>query len=183
IQIRRAASKDALLVVSPIKGSPAYRAGLKAGDLITSIETDRDAKGIKLATPQTFSTQGMRTETAVKHILGPVGTKVKVTVQREGVSEPLVFEIRRGQVEVETVLGAKRNTDDSWDYYIDPENKIGYIHLTQFNRGSFRDMQDAVKKLDKSGLKGLVLDIRDDPGGLLSAAKAIPDLFIDDGLI
>jgi C-terminal peptidase prc len=183
IQIRRAASKDALLVVSPIKGSPAYRAGLKAGDLVTSIETDRDAKGVKLASPQTFSTQGMRTETAVKHILGPVGTKVKVTVQREGVSDPMVFEIRRGQVEVETVLGAKRNTDDSWDYYIDPENKIGYIQLTQFGPGSFRDMEDAVRKMDKAGLRGLVLDLRDNPGGLLSTAVQISDLFIDDGLI
>ncbi len=183
IQIRRVAAKDALLVVSPIKGSPAYRAGLKAGDLITQIETDQDAKGQKLDGPKTFSTQGMKTETAVKHIIGPAGTKVKLTVQREGVDKPLEFEIRRGMVEVETVLGAKRKDDDSWDYYIDPENKIGYIQLTQFGPGSFRDMEEAVKKMDKTGLKGLVLDLRDDPGGLLSAAVQISDLFIDDGLI
>jgi C-terminal peptidase prc len=183
IQIRRAASKDALLVVSPIKGSPAYRAGLKAGDLVTKIETDRDAKGQKLPGLQSFSTEGMRTETAVKHILGPVGTKVKVTVQREGVAQPMEFEIRRGQVEVETVLGSKRNSDDTWDYYIDPENKIGYIQLTQFGPGSFRDMEEAVRKMDKAGLRGLVLDLRDNPGGLLSTAVQISDLFIDDGLI
>ncbi|HEX4589940.1 MAG TPA: S41 family peptidase, partial [Gemmataceae bacterium] len=183
IQIRRVAAKDALLVVSPIKGSPAYRAGLKAGDLVTQIQTDRDDKGKELPSQKIFSTQGMRTETAVKHILGPAGTKVKVWVQREGVDKPLEFEIRRGMVEVETVLGAKRNSDDSWDYYIDPENKIGYIQLTQFGPGSFRDMEDAVRKMDKSGLKGLVLDLRDNPGGLLSTAVQISDLFVDDGLI
>jgi C-terminal peptidase prc len=183
IQIRRVAAKDALLVVTPIKGSPAYRAGLKAGDLITEIKTDRDEKGHKLTESKTFSTQGMKTETAVKHILGDAGSKVAVTVQREGASQPLEFELRRGLVEVETVLGAKRKEDDSWDFYIDPENKIGYIQLTQFAPGSFRDMEEAVRKLDKSGLKGLVLDLRNDPGGLLSSAVQIADLFIDDGLI
>jgi C-terminal peptidase prc len=183
IQIRRVAAKDALMVVSPIKGSPAYKAGLKAGDLITQIETDRDDKGEKLPAPKAFSTQGMKTETAVKHILGPTKTKVRVTVKREGVAEPLTFEIERGMVEVETVLGSKRNSDDSWDFYIDPENKIGYIQLTQFGPGSFRDMEKAVKAMDKSGLRGLVLDLRDDPGGLLSTAVQISDLFIDDGLI
>ncbi|HEY1379264.1 MAG TPA: S41 family peptidase, partial [Gemmataceae bacterium] len=183
VQIRRVAAKDALMVVTPIKGSPAYRAGLKAGDLITQIETDRDEKGKDLPAPKTYTTQGMRTETAVKHILGKPGTKVRITVQREGASQPLEFELRRGSVEVETVLGATRKEDDSWDFYIDPENKIGYIQLTQFNRGSFRDMEEAIRKLDKSGLKGLVLDLRDDPGGLLSAAVQIADLFIDDGLI
>jgi C-terminal peptidase prc len=183
IQIRRVAAKDALMVVSPIKGSPAYRAGLKAGDLITKIETDHDEKGEKLPALKEFTTQGMKTETAVKHILGDPGSKVRLTVDREGVSQPLEFEIRRGMVEVETVLGAKRKDDDSWDFYIDPDNKIAYVQLTQFGPGSFRDMEDAVRKLSKTGVKGLVLDLRDNPGGLLSTAVQISDLFVDDGLI
>jgi C-terminal peptidase prc len=183
IQIRRVAAKDALLVVTPIKGSPAYRAGLKAGDLITQIDTDMDAHGKSLPEPKTFSTQGMKTETAVKHILGKAGSKVRLTVQREGASQPLEFELRRGLVEVETVLGAKRNDDDSWDYYIDPESKIAYIQLTQFAPGSYRDMESALRKLDSAGIKGLVLDLRNNPGGLLSSAVQIADMFIDDGLI
>ena len=100
---------------------------------------------------KTFTTQGMKTETAVQHILGKAGTKVRLTVQREGASQPLEFELRRGLVEVETVLGAKRNDDDSWEYYIDPANKIGYIQPTQFAPGSYRDMEDAMKKLAKTG--------------------------------
>jgi C-terminal peptidase prc len=183
IQIRRVAAKDALLVVTPIKGSPAYRAGLKAGDLITQIETDMDKEGKLMPDMKTFSTQGMKTDTAVQHILGKAGTKVRLTVQREGASQPLEFELRRGLVEVETVLGANRKEDDSWDFYIDPESKIAYIQLTQFAPGSARDMEDAMKKLDKTGIKGLVLDLRNNPGGLLSSACDISDLFIDDGLI
>jgi C-terminal peptidase prc len=183
IQIRRVAAKDALLVVTPIKGSPAYKAGLKTGDLITEVETDQDENGRKLPKPQTFSTQGMKTETAVKHILGEPGSRVKVTVQREGASQPMQFDINRGRVMVETVLGVHRRDDDSWDFMIDPESKIGYIHLTQFAPNSFRDMEEAVKKLSKMGLKGLVLDLRNNPGGMLTTAVQISDLFIDDGLI
>jgi C-terminal peptidase prc len=183
IQIRRVASKDALLVVTPIKGSPAYKAGIKTGDLITEVETDQDENGHKLKAPKTFSTQGMKTETAVKHILGDPGSKVKVTVQREGASQPMQFDIARGRVMVETVLGVNRRSDDSWDFMLDPESKIGYIHLTQFAPNSYKDMEEAVKKLQKSGLKGLVLDLRNNPGGMLTSAVQISDMFIDDGLI
>jgi carboxyl-terminal processing protease len=183
IQIRRVTAKDALLVRTPILNSPAYKAGLKTGDLITAVTTDRDEKGKVLSESKTYTTKGMATETAVKHITGRPGTKVKLTVEREGASQPLEFELARGIVEVETVLGVKRKEDDSWDFYIDPENKIAYIHLTQFQPGSFRDMEDAMKKLAKSGLKGLVLDLRGNPGGTLQGAVQISDLFIDDGLI
>jgi C-terminal peptidase prc len=183
IQIHRVAAKDALLVVTPIKGSPAYKAGLKTGDLITEVETDQDENGRKLPAPRTYTTQGMKTETAVKHILGDPGTKVNVTVQREGASQPMQFDINRGRVIVETVLGVHRRDDDSWDFMLDPESKIGYIHLTQFAPNSFRDMEEAVKKLSKTGLKGLVLDLRNNPGGMLTTAVQISDLFIDDGLI
>jgi carboxyl-terminal processing protease len=119
----------------------------------------------------------------VKHILGEPGSRVKVTVQREGASQPMQFDINRGRVMVETVLGVHRRDDDSWDFMIDPESKIGYIHLTQFAPNSFRDMEEAVKKLSKMGLKGLVLDLRNNPGGMLTTAVQISDLFIDDGLI
>src|SRR5262249_53160398 len=89
----------------------------------------------------------------------------------------------RGRVMVETVLGVTRREDDTWDFMLDPESKIGYIHLTQFAPNSFRDMEEAVKKLSKMGLKGLVLDLRNNPGGMLTTAVQISDFFIDSGLV
>ena len=183
VQIRENRSKGALEVVTPLKGSPAYKKGILAGDLITTIIREVDNEGNKLEEPEVISTKGMSTEDAVKRILGKRGTKVRIKVEREGASQPMEFDITRGQVEVETVLGARRKNDDSWDFYLDPESKIGYIRLTQFAPNSYRDLKAAVEKLDKTGLKGLVLDLRGNPGGLLTSAVYISDLFIDDGLI
>ncbi len=183
VVIRRDLAKDALLVVSPIKGSPAYNAGLKAGDYIVKIRREVDNKGEKLPQPEDTSTQGLKVQDAVKLILGTPGTKVKVYVEREGLKEPKEYEIARGLVEVESVLGAKRKDDDSWDYIIDPESKIAYIYLNQFSRNSFYEIDKALKAIEKEKAKGLVLDLRFDPGGYLDVARDICDLFIDDGLI
>ena len=84
---------------------------------------------------------------------------------------------------VETVFGVKRKSDDDWDYMLDPEKKIGYIRLSQFQEESYDDIVAAMADLKKQGMKGLVLDLRFDPGGLLSDAVDISDLFIDDGVI
>src|SRR5439155_6013487 len=92
----------------------------------------------------------------------------------------------RGSVEVETVLGVQRKPDDSWDYVMDPANRICYIRFTQFTRNSYRDLKRAVNELSKDGkevIGGLVLDLRFNPGGLFDSAIKISDLFVDDGLI
>lgn len=183
IQIRRDLARDGLLVVSPIKDSPGYKAGLKAGDLVTEIVTEMDEKGRPQATQQVVSTKGMKTEDAVKRILGKPGTPVKVKVIREGVDQPMEFEISRGRVEVETVIGARRRDDDTWDYMLDPTDKIGYIRLTQFIGRSSADMDAAVKSLMSQGMRGLVLDLRFNPGGLLTSAAEISRMFIGNGKI
>jgi len=110
-------------------------------------------------------------------------TKVKLQIVREGVEKPIDFELTRNRIDVETVYGVKRNADDSWDYMIDPKSKIAYIRLTQFAPKSTDDMMELMKKLDKEGIKGLVLDLRFNPGGLLTSAVDISDMFINDGLI
>ena len=176
VQIRRNLVKDLLQVVTPIINSPAYKAGLQANDLITEITRIEDDQGNPIENPKVLSTKGMPTEDAVKNILGPAGTKVKLTVQRDGEEKPLEFELIRGRVEVESVLGFKRYRDDkdhkkdTWDYVIDPENKICYVRLTDFTASTAADLQKVMKHLAKeAGIKGFILDLRFNPGGRLDS--------------
>jgi C-terminal peptidase prc len=173
--------KDVIKIISPIRGSPAYKKGLQAGDLITKIIREEDNDGNKIEPPEVTATKGMKVEDAVKKILGKPGTKVKLVIERD--DKPIDVEIERGRVEVESVLGVRRKQDDSWDFYIDPTYQIAYIRLNQFGRNTYRDLFNAMKDLDKKGIKGFVLDLRDNPGGLLDSAVKISELFMGDGLI
>lgn len=192
IQIRKDVTRDMLVVVTPIKGSPAYKAGLKQGDVITKVTCYHDKKGNELEKPEVISTKGLPLSDAVSRILGKPGTKVTVTVERQVKGEDdkvetktLNFDIVRGAVEVESVMGVKRKGDDSWDYMIDPESRICYVRLTSFARNTYRDLHKIVKELssEKPGIRGFILDLRFNPGGLLDSAVKICDLFIDDGVI
>ncbi len=187
VQIRRDVSRDALLVISPIKGSPAYKQGLMAGDLIIEVTTPTSRDGKPLPKPETISTKGMEVTDAVRLITGPTGTTVKLKILREnkdGKMEEIEKTITRGLVESESLYGWKRKEDDSWDWYIDPKNKIAYLHLTQFNdRKSAAEIKKALEELDKDKFKGLILDLRFNPGGSLREVIEICDMFIDDGVI
>jgi C-terminal peptidase prc len=183
VQIRKHEMTDTIQVVSPIKGSPAYKKGIYAGDLITKITREVDSDGRPLNPVEILPTKGMELNDAVKKILGQPLTKVKITIQREGVEEPLDIEITRAMVELESVVGVKRKADDTWNYWLDPERKIGYIRLTTFANTSARDMTQVISRLRKDGLKGLVLDLRFNPGGVLTGARQVANLFIDKGKI
>ena len=184
VQIRVDSARDMLVVVTPIRGSPAYKAGLKTGDIITQITRETDSYGHPLDKPEVISTKGLPISDAVKKIVGKAGSKVKLRVDREGVDHPLDFEIVRGKVQVESVLGVKRNPNDSWDYVLDPQNRICYVRLTNFARNTADDLTHVMEYLKNTGgIKGLILDLRFNPGGLLTSAVTISDLFIDDGLI
>jgi C-terminal peptidase prc len=183
ISIREDKDKGALRVVTPLKGSPAYRAGLKAGDLVRTIIREVDNEGNPISPPDIKSTKDMSTNDAVKVIQGKPGTKVKLIVEREGAEKPLEFEVTRDVIEVESVLGFQRKENDDWDYTIDPESKIAYVRLTSFARHTAKDLQTVMRKLSRSGINGFILDLRFNPGGLLTSAVEISDMFIEDGLI
>lgn len=185
IHIRRDLARDGLLVVSPIRNSPAYKAGVKPGDLIVEVRRDVDPLGKPFTSEadKVISTRGMKTESALDIILGKPGVPVTLVLEREGETKPLSFTIERGRVSLETVLGVTRKDDDSWNYWYDEEARIGYVYLTQFGPNTYAELKKTVEQLNRTGMKGLVLDLRMNPGGLLNAALYISDLFIEDGLL
>ena len=160
--------KGMLSVISPLEGTPAYRAGVLAGDIIMEI----DGK----------STENIRLDQAVKTLTGEPATKVRLKV-RHMTGETGEFTITRELIEVHTVKGVKRDDKNEWVYMIDPERKIGYVRLTSFVENSTGDLKKAIESLQKDGMKALVLDVRFDPGGILKTVIEICDMFIDKGII
>src|SRR5262245_23451473 len=161
----------ALLVISPMVGTPAYEAGILAGDLIVKVN-DQSAEGLRIAD-------------AVRQIQGEPGTPVSLTVLHEGSRETATYTMKRARIEIQTVLGYKRLEDDpkEWDWYADKDAGIGYIRLVQFNEHTASDLRKAVERLHKEGARALVLDLRDNPGGLLTSAIEVSDMFLTEGKI
>ena len=159
---------DEPIIISPIAGSPAYRAGLVAGDVITQVE-GQPTKGLKL-------------DEAVRQMKGKLGTTVELTI-RHADDTIEQFTVRREKVRIKTVRGQNRNDDDSWDYMFDDERKIGYVRVTAFSRHTAGELRRTMEQLTEQDLQGLILDLRSNPGGLLSAAIEVSDMFVEDGLI
>lgn len=160
-----------LMVVTPVYGTPAFEAGIKANDLIRTVDG--------------HSTTGMGTFQAVQKIVGPARTKVTLGIEREGVEGLMEFELTRAVIPLYSVKGWRRNgpEEDDWDWMIDPENGIGYVRLTQFIKGSSDDLRRAVGQMLNDGARGLVLDLRFNGGGLLDEAVEIVNIFLDEGTI
>jgi carboxyl-terminal processing protease len=147
-----------LTVVTPMEGTPAWKAGVKPGDKIVKI----DGK----------STKGMSIVEATTKIRGEVGSSINLSVQREGMAKPLDFKIKRVSIDVKSV---------KYELF---EGKYGYIRLNHFQEKSSAEVKSALKKMEsKRKLAGLVLDLRNNPGGLLDEAVDIANLFIDNGVI
>ena len=147
-------------VISPIDDTPAERAGIKAGDYIVKIGKEQ--------------VQGKSLMEAVKLMRGPIGTSIDLTIRRKNVKKPLEFKIVRKIIEVQSVSSN----------IISEEKNIGYIRLKSFNENSDNQFLKSVKKFEKNfKIKGYVIDLRNNPGGLLTQAINITDFFLDDGEI
>jgi len=145
-------------VISPIDNTPASRAGLKAGDYIVKID------GVQV--------QGKSLMDAVDLMRGLVGSGIELTVRRRGVKKAIIFNIVREIIQIQSVKSKLIN------------NSIGYIRLTSFNENSSKQVKEKIKKLNKDkNLKAYILDLRNNPGGLLSQAIKISDFFLENGEI
>lgn len=159
-----------LTVIAPIEGTPAWRAGIRPGDRIVKIEGK--------------STEKMSTMDAVKVLRGKKGTKVAITIVHEGERKMIDLTITRDVIPLISVRGYRRKDEAGhWDHFVDPEHKIGYIRLNAFQENSVKDLDKAVAELQSEGMKGLVLDLRFNPGGLLSTAVNVADRFLEEGVV
>ncbi len=141
-------------VMTPYVGSPAYNAGIRPGDVIIKVDDK--------------STEGMSTPEVADLLKGPKGTVVKITISREGYSEPFIFTVTRDEI--------PRHSVDS-SFLLRPG--IGYLRLSGFNETTDREIADALKQLDAPSLDGIILDMRGNPGGLLNEAVAVGDMFLE----
>ena len=155
IGIQIGVKNNQLTVIAPIEDTPAARAGIKAGDQIIKINEE--------------STKDMNMEDAVKKMRGPRGTQVILTISRPGSSEPLVFTITRDIIKIQSVKFKKI------------EEKIGYIRISQFQEQTTEDLKKALKKLEEDNIESLILDLRNNPGGLLNIAVGVSEQFMEAG--
>jgi carboxyl-terminal processing protease len=144
------------IVMSPYVGAPAYNAGIRPGDVIAKVDEK--------------ATDGLTTSEVADLLKGPKGTVVKITVSREGYTEPLIFTVTRDEIPRHSVEIA---------FMLKPG--VGYVRLTQFNETTDREIADALKMLGSNSLDGLILDMRGNPGGLLNEAVAVGDMFLEKG--
>ncbi|NNJ27051.1 S41 family peptidase [Alienimonas chondri] len=173
VQILPDADTGRLTVTAPLPGTPAAEAGVRAGDVIAQVDGE--------------SVDGLDTSDVTARIKGPAGEPVKLGLLRPGQDEMIELTVVRDDVRVPTVLGETRRADGSWDFLLpnDDEDapKIGMLRVTKFAAGTDRELTAALATLQAAGAEGVILDLRGNPGGLLSQAVAVADLFLKDGRI
>ncbi|MGH7423833.1 MAG: S41 family peptidase, partial [Candidatus Methylomirabilales bacterium] len=144
-----------LAVIAPIEGTPAQRAGVRAGDFITKVNEE--------------TTKDLTLMDAVQRMRGPKGTKVSLTIQRDGTPDPLVFTLTRDIIKIESVKSKVL------------DNNIAYVRLTQFQESTARDLSRALKQFREQKLSSTILDLRNNPGGLLTSSVEVSEQFVGPG--
>jgi carboxyl-terminal processing protease len=154
VGIQIGVKENRLAVIAPIEGTPAYRAGVKSGDFITKVNDE--------------TTKDLTLMDAVQKMRGPKGSKVNLTIQREGTPDPLQFTLVRDTIKIESV---KSKVLDN----------IGYVRLTQFQESTGRDLSKVLKQFKDQKLQSTILDLRNNPGGLLTSAVEVSEQFLPGG--
>ncbi|MEW6250422.1 MAG: S41 family peptidase [Planctomycetota bacterium] len=154
-----------LKVVTPLDDSPALEAGIQPDDLIIAVNGE--------------TTAGWTTDDAVRNIMGPGGTEVELTIKRPSTGEDLPFKLTRRKIAITTVRGFERRPGNGWNYMLDKDAGVAYIRLTGFHPKSAAEMKKALADAREQGMRGLVLDVRHNPGGLLDVVIDIVSLFVD----
>ncbi len=158
-----------ITVISPFENSPAYRAGMRAGDKIIEVNGQ--------------NTKGWSATKAVKELTGKSNTDVTIKVIHLDGSEETV-QITRKEIHVPTVRGWRRSPlNGAWDYLIDEDNSIGYIRITSFTDDTAKELDRSFQTLETQKIQALILDLRSNPGGLMSTAVQVVNRFIDQGII
>ena len=158
-----------LKILSPLPDTPADRAGLLAGDHILQIDG--------------ASSEGINLDEAVRRLKGKEGTKVTLTVVHPGSHEKEEITITREKIHIDTVLGDHRKKDRTWDFILDSDRHIAYVRVAAFSRDTAGELRKVLGGLQKDNLRGLILDLRFNPGGLLNSAIEVSDLFVSKGSI
>lgn len=170
VQVSRDPRTNFLQVISPMVGTPAYEAGIIAGDFIVKIEGK--------------PTENIPVNDAVNLIQGEPDTPITLSILHEGDKDPVELTIKRAIISLPAVLGDTRLPGGKgWEYMVDKESKIGYIRITTFSETASKEMRQTMDALMAQGMRGLVLDLRNNPGGLLRSAVEIADMFISTGKI
>ncbi len=157
-----------LTVISPVFGSPAHKAGIHAGDVIVEIEGQ--------------STESLELDEAISLIKGPRGSSVRLKVKRLPGDEIVEFTITRDRVRTRSVLGDTRRADGRWNYFLHDHPEIGYVRITTFGEMTVEELQEVLDDPERA-FRGLIIDLRGNPGGLLDVAVTVCDMFLDEGLI
>lgn len=160
-----------LVVVTPLDDTPAARAGMRRGDVIRKVDGD--------------PTLGITVLQAVDKITGAAGTPVTLTIERPGREDWFDLRLTRAEIPIYSIKGWSRSGvhEDDWDWFIDPENKIGYVRMTQFSEDTTAQLDRALNQMRTAGLNALILDLRYNPGGLLTQAVSVSNRFVNSGVI
>lgn len=156
---------DEVEVVTPLEDTPAYHAGIQAGDVILKVDGE--------------SLEGKSINKVVETITGPKDSPVTLTIRRG--EQLLDYPLIRARVKIQSVKGWERNADEAWTFWKDKENGIAYIRLSSFQRNTHEDLTNALSDLQAQGMRGLIMDLRGNPGGLLDSAWQISSLFLKRG--